>query len=86
MNAQHEGDLAFLGAKDENGKELWALVVRDKGSGKRRYALLPSGDKTSEAVGHEYTTNWIKPQQRRNEDGLCAAQRTAFEALQSEVP
>jgi hypothetical protein len=36
--------------------------------------------------GHEYTTNWIKPQQRLNEDGLCAAQRTAFEALQSEVP
>ena len=36
--------------------------------------------------GHEYTTNWIKPQQRRNEDGLCAAQRSAFEALQSNVP
>ena len=36
--------------------------------------------------GHEYTNNWIKPQQAANEDGLCATQRTAFESLQSEVP
>ena len=49
-------------------------------------AALGPGPPILVLEGHEYTNNWIAPQQAANQDGLCGAQRSAFDSLQGRVP
>ena len=48
-------------------------------------AALGPGPPILVLEGHEYTNNWIAPQQAANQDGLCGAQRSAFDSLQGRV-